>query len=90
MEKGELDQWAKTKLAPPIQQALADSTGKHNPNTTFEGEIVLRHVLPYLLLNSALFTEDEMTNLDAATPLVVIFLNLCRRYAKVDTSPVRG
>ena len=90
MEKGELDQWAKTRLAPPIQQALADSTGKKNPNTTFEGEIVFRHVLPYLLLNSALFTEAELTNLDAATPLVVIFLNLCRRYAKVDTTPVRG
>ena len=38
--QGELDHWAKTTLPPNIKQALADSTGKHNPNTTFEGEIV--------------------------------------------------
>ena len=34
--QGELDHWANTTLPPNIQQALADSTGKRNPNTTFE------------------------------------------------------
>ena len=38
-KQGELDQWAKTTLPPNIKQALADSTSKCNPNTTFEGEI---------------------------------------------------
>ena len=31
-----------------------------------------------------------MAQLNAATPLVVLFLNLCRRYSMVDTSPIRG
>ena len=69
---------------------LADSTGKRNPNTTFEGEIVLCHVLPCLLFNFKLFTEDDIAQLDTTMPLVVIFLNLCRRYSTVDTSLVRG
>ena len=89
-KQGELDQWAKTTLPPNIKQALADSTGKRNPNTTFEGEIVFRHVLPVLLFNSGWLSEIEFDRLDAATPLVVLFLNLCRRYSMVDTSPIRG
>lgn len=88
--QGELDHWANTTLPPNIQQALADSTGKRNPNTTFEGEIVFRHVLPCLLFNSKWLSEIDMANLNAATPLVVLFLNLCRRYSMVDTSPIQG
>ena len=89
-KQGELDQWAKTTLPPNIKQALADSTGKRNPNTTFEGEIVFRHILPVLLFNSGWLSEIDFEQLNAATPLVVLFLNLCRRYSMVDTSPIRG
>ena len=71
-----LDIWAKTSLNPCLQRALADSTGKHSPDKTMEGEIVFRHVLPYVLLHSAFFTETDMENLDQATPLPVMFLNL--------------
>ena len=35
--QGELDHCAKTTLSPSIQKSLADSTGKRNPNTIFEG-----------------------------------------------------
>ena len=87
---GELDKWAKTTLSVPMRTALLDSTGKRNHDTTFEGELVFRHALPYVLLHSAFFTEADINNLDKATPLPVIFLNLLRRYANVDTSPVRG
>ena len=73
-----------------MRTALLDSTGKRNHDTTFEGELVFRHALPYVLLHSAFFTEADINNLDKATPLPVIFLNLLRRYANVDTSPVRG
>ena len=31
-----------------------------------------------------------MAQLNAATPLVMLFLNLCRRYIMVDTSPIRS
>ena len=31
-----------------------------------------------------------MAQLDVATPLVVLFLNLCRQYSTVDASLVRG
>ena len=85
-----LDMWAKTNLRPCFQRQLADSTGKHSPDKTMEGEIVFRHVLPYVLLRSAFFTETDMENLDQATPLPVMFLNLLRRYANIDTSEVRG
>ena len=64
-----LDIWAKTNLRPCLQRQLADSTGKHSPDKTVEGEIVFRHVLPYVLLRSAFFTETDMENLDQATPL---------------------
>ena len=89
-KQGELDQWAKTTLPPKIKQALADSTGKRNPNTTFEGEIVFCHILPCLCFNSKWLVENDMAKLNEATPLVVLFLNLCRRYSTVNTSPVRG
>ena len=55
-----------------------------------EGEIVLRHVLPYVLLHSTFFTETDMNNLDQATPLPVMFLNLLRRYANINTAAIRG
>ena len=55
-----------------------------------EGEIVFRHVLPYVLLHSAFSTEIDMNNLDQATPLPVMFLNLLRIYANIDTAAIRG
>ena len=85
-----LDIWAKNNLRPCLQRQLADSTSKHSTDKTMEGKIVFRHVLPYVLLYSAFFTGTDMENLDQATPLPVMFLNLLRRYANIDTSTIRG
>ena len=71
--QGELDHWADTTLPPNIQKALADSTGKRNPNTTFEGEIVFRHVLPVLLSNYVTEVPKKTKNLKQFYPVESTF-----------------
>ena len=45
--QGELDHWAKTTLPTNIKQALADSTGKHNPTQALREKLFF--VIYYLV-----------------------------------------
>ena len=47
-------------LPAKVQRALTkDLTGKINPNVLFHGELVLRHVIPYLVRNCDLYTPED-------------------------------
>ena len=85
-----LDEWAKKTLPLELKKALTNSTGKNNPNVTFEGEICFRHVLPHVLLHSGYFTAPDIEALNLATPLVVLYYNLLKDYAEVDPTPIKG
>ena len=85
----EMDLWCKT-LDLRLQRAVDEVTGtsKRNPDIKVEGEIVFRHILPHVLRYSELMTMTELLKLEKATPLVVIYYNLVKRYAGIPLKEV--
>ena len=78
-------------LPAKVQQALTeDLTGKINSNVLFHSELVLRHVIPYLVRNSNLYAPEDWNNLNQATPLVRQFTSLQNKYENVETEKVRA
>ena len=78
-------------LPAKVQRALTeDLTGKINSDVSFHGELVLRHVIPYLVKNSDLYAPADWEQLNKATPLVRHFSSLQHKYENVATEKVRG
>ena len=76
-------------LPAKVQRALTeDLTGKINSDVSFHGELVLRHVIPYLVRNSYLYAPEDWNQLNQATPLVRQFTSLQNKYKNVETEKV--
>ena len=83
-----LEQWCET-LPKPIRDSLNDPTGKHSSLIDWEGQLELRHVVP-CLLRSGMLDEISFQRFEFVCPFVCIYARLVRKFATVDTTPLRN
>jgi hypothetical protein len=77
------------KLDHVVRDALNSKYGKPTVSVSFVSECCFRHIIP-ALVGTAFLSEQEMTALELACPLVRLFLTLQRQYVGIDPDFARG